>query len=109
MIRTRDITSVSEHRERLKDHLQQVHRTGRPMFITTNGQTDAVLLSPVAYDRLVEQAELAESLRVIDQGMAEVAAGLAVPAKAALAAMAKRHGGKLVRKRAKPGKAGRAA
>ncbi|MGF1632245.1 MAG: type II toxin-antitoxin system Phd/YefM family antitoxin [Phycisphaerae bacterium] len=75
MIRTEDITSVSDLRTHLKDRLKQAQETGRPLFITTNGETEAVLLSPAAYDRLAGQAELARSLKQLDASMDDIAAG----------------------------------
>lgn len=84
MIRTEDITSVTEHRNHLKEHLRQVKDTGRPMFITTNGETEAVVLSPTVYDKLAEDAELARSLAMLDRSMDDIKAGRVQPAKQAI-------------------------
>jgi len=84
MNRTTDITSFTEHRQHLRDHLNQVRTTGRPLFITTNGETDAVVLSPEAFDELAEKAELAESLRTIDRSIKEVRSGRGRPLKDAV-------------------------
>ena len=79
MTRTEDITSVTEHRSRMRDHLRQVKQTGRPMFITTNGETEAVVLSPAAYDELAGHAELARGLKMVEDSMADIAAGRTRP------------------------------
>ena len=84
MARSTDITSFTEHRKHLRDHLKQVRETGRPLFITTNGETDAVVLSPEAYDTLADKAELAESLAMIDRSMEDVAEGRTTAAQPAL-------------------------
>ena len=84
MTRTGDITSVTEHRTRLRDHLRQVNATGRPMFITTNGETEAVVLSPAAYDELMEDAERARSLKMLEQSLADIKAGRTQRVKDAL-------------------------
>lgn len=97
MVRTEDITSVTEHRARLKAHLRQVRDTGRPMFITTNGETEAVVLSPAAYDQLAEAAEMARGLKMLDQSMADIQAGRVQPAKQALDEIAQEFGLTLVR------------
>ena len=78
MLRSSDITTFSACRQRLRDHFDQARETGRPMFVTTNGETDAVILSPSAYDVLVEKVELAESLIVLDRSMLDVAANRGV-------------------------------
>jgi len=95
MNRSTDITSFTEHRRHLRDHLNQVRTTGRPMFITTNGETDAVLLSPERFDQLAERAELAESLELIDRSMEEVRAGQGRPFKEAIRELADEFGLKL--------------
>lgn len=97
MNRTTDITSFTEHRQHLRDHLNQVRTTGRPLFITTNGETDAVVLSAEAFDELAEKAELAENLRMIDLGMEDVRAGRGRPLKDAVREIADELGLKLDR------------
>jgi prevent-host-death family protein len=84
MARRKDITSLTEHRRNLRDHLRQVRKTGRPLFITTNGKTDAVVLSPEAYDALADKADLAESLATLDRSMENIAGGRTRAAKPAL-------------------------
>ena len=74
MTRSTDITSFTEHRQHLRDHFLQIRETGRPLYITKNGTTDGVLLSPEAYDALVAKAELAESLATIEKSMEDVRA-----------------------------------
>lgn len=84
MSRSTDITSFSEHRRRLREHFNQCRETGRPLFVTTNGEADAVVLSPEAYDRLAEQAEFAEQLARLDRSMEEVRTGKTRPAREAV-------------------------
>lgn len=97
MARTTDITSFTEHRQNLRSHLEQVRETGRPLFVTTNGHTDAVVLSPEAYDALSEKAELAESLASIERSRDQVRRGKTRAAKAALKKLADELGLKLER------------
>ncbi len=97
MNRSTDITSFTEHRQKLREHFLQVRETGRPLYVTTNGHTDAVVLSPEAFDELVGKAELAEQLATIERGMADVRAGRTRPAKPALKRLAKELGLKLRR------------
>ena len=75
MTRSTDITSFSDFRAHLRDHLDQRKATGRPLFVTTNGETEAVVLSPAAFDELTDQAELARSLGVLDKSMEDIKAG----------------------------------
>lgn len=84
MTRTDDITSFTKHRQHLREHLRRVRETGRPLYITTNGHTDAVVLSPEAYDALADKAELAESLALLERSMEDVKEGRTRPAKPAV-------------------------
>jgi prevent-host-death family protein len=97
MVRSTDITSVTEHRQNLREHLDRVKRTGRPLFITTNGEAEAVVLSPAAFDELVEQAEMTRSLEVLDRSMEEVRAGRGRPLEQAVREIAAELGLKLER------------
>ena len=97
MAHTTDITNFTEHRKHLREHLTQVRRTGRPLFITTNGKAEAVLLSPEAYDELADKAELVESLAMMDRGVEDIRAGRTRPAKTALREVADELGLKLDR------------
>ena len=97
MARSTDITNFTEHRKHLREHLTRVRETGRPLYITTNGKTDAVVLSPGAYDELADKAELAESLVMMDRSMEDICAGQTKPAKPALKKIAYELGLKLDR------------
>jgi hypothetical protein len=54
--------------------------------VTTNGVTDAVLLSPEAYD------DLAESLAMIERGIGDVRSGRTQPVREALKKIAEELG-----------------
>lgn len=95
MARSEDITSFTEHRRNLREHLRRVRETGRPLFVTTNGHTDAVVMSPEAFDVLAEKAELAESLALLQRGLADSRSGRTQPAKASLQRLASELGLKL--------------
>lgn len=84
MARSTDITNFTEHRQHLREHLRQVQKTGRPLYVTTNGRTAAVVLSPKAYDALADKAELAQSLAMLEHSVEDVKRGSTHPAKSAL-------------------------
>ena len=75
-MRTKDITNITQFRGHLREHLIQVQRTGRPLFITgKSGSAEAVILSPETYDQMMEQLDIAHSLAMADQSMKEIKAG----------------------------------
>lgn len=97
MARSTDITSFTEHRQHLRDHFEQIKATGRPLYITTNGETDAVVMSPETYDALAEKAELMESLAMLDRSMEDIKQGRTHSAEEALQKTAAKYGLKLDR------------
>ena len=100
-----EITSVAEHRDHLAEHLRRVNETGQPLVIAADaagGTPEAVLLSPSAYDKLLDEAELAASLAALDRGMEDIKAGRTRPAKQAIEEIAARHGVKLDKRPASP-------
>ncbi len=92
MTRTSDITNFTDHRQNLRDHLNRVKSTGRPLYITSDGVPEAVVLSAEAYDELADRADLAETLAMIKKSEADIKAGRVYDAKAARAMLAKKHG-----------------
>jgi prevent-host-death family protein len=97
MTRSTDITSFTEFRAHLRDHLDERKATSRPLFVTSNGETEAVVLSPAAFDELMDQAELAKSLAVLDRSMEDVKASRGQPLKQAVREIAAELGLKLDR------------
>ena len=79
-MKARDVTTFTEHRQKLREDFEHVRRSGGALLITTNGKPDAVVLSPEAYDHLTSEAELARSIQTIRKSMAEHAQGLGIPA-----------------------------
>lgn len=97
MTRTTDITTFSDLRQNMRERLDRLKKTGRPLFVTSNGEPDAVLLSPSAFDALVEKAALAENLAAIDRGVQDVKAGRVRDFRDGVRAVADKHGLKLDR------------
>jgi len=97
MVRSSDITSVTEFRQGIREHLDRAKETGRPIFITSNGETEGVLLSPKAFDEWIDRVEWAETLTEIRRSEADIKAGRVVDAREALREIARKHGVKLNR------------
>lgn len=98
MARSTDITSFTDHRQHLREHLRRVRKTGRPLFVTTNGETDAVVMSPEVYDALMDKVELLDSLARLDASMNDVHQGRTQEAKQALDKVANELGLRLDRR-----------
>lgn len=92
MVRTEDIKPFSEHRAHLTENFKHVQETGRPLFVTHNGRTAGVLLSPESYDALTGQAALSENIKMIDASLVDIEEGRTQDARAAIKGLAKKHG-----------------
>jgi prevent-host-death family protein len=90
--RSTDITNLTEHRQNLRAHLNRVKRTGRPLYITTNGKPEAVVLSAKAYDHLAELAEVEATVAMMRVSRADIAAGRVQSVDGAFSTIRKRLG-----------------
>ena len=88
MIPTFDTASFTDFSTHLRDHLDERKSTHRPLFITNDGETEAVVLSASAFDELIDQAEMGRSLSMLDRSVAEIKAGRTRPGKAAIGEIA---------------------
>ncbi len=67
-----DIVPVSEFKAQAADWLKRIADTEQPVVITQNGKAAGVLLSPRAFDQLVERARF---VAAVEEGLADVKAG----------------------------------
>lgn len=90
--RATDITSFKTLRQHLRKLIDQARESGRPLFVTTHGRPDAVLLSPDAYDELAERAAYLEELLGLEAARREVVEGRTRPAREAVLEVAEKLG-----------------
>jgi PHD/YefM family antitoxin component YafN of YafNO toxin-antitoxin module len=57
MIRSEDITSLTDFAKNTKAHIKRLKRTGRPELLTVNGKAEVVVQNATAYQRLSEALE----------------------------------------------------
>lgn len=89
------IDSLTNFKRQTAEYLDRLQQTGEPMVLTVNGKAQVVVQDAAAYQKLVEaatKAEREETVAAIREGLADVAAGRTKPARAALKALAKKHG-----------------
>ncbi|QQS36070.1 MAG: type II toxin-antitoxin system Phd/YefM family antitoxin [Ignavibacteriales bacterium] len=67
-----DIQPLSEFRSKVAFYFDKVKKTKRPLVITQNGKSSAILLDVSEYQSLVDKIEVLEEIRLaeaqIDQG-----------------------------------------
>ena len=94
-MRSTDILPLTEHRANMSENFQHIRETGRPLFVTSNGRTAAVVLSPEAFDALkalADKGELAENLALIERGLEDFNAGRVHDAREGIRRIAKARG-----------------
>lgn len=89
------IDSLTNFKRQTAEYLERLHQSGEPVVLTVNGKAQVVVQDAAAYQKLVEaaaKAERDETVAAIRAGLADVDAGRTKPARAALKALAKKHG-----------------
>jgi prevent-host-death family protein len=89
---TQDIQPLTTFRNNSVKMLKQLKKTGRPIVLTVNGKTEAVVQSAVEYQRLMDIAAKGSVEEAIRQGRDDVAAGRTVPLEEAFARFRQKHG-----------------
>ena len=67
-----DIKPLSEFRANASTFVRQLHRTKRPIIITQNGKTAAVLLDVSEYQRLLDRLEALEKIEPKTKNMSSL-------------------------------------
>jgi prevent-host-death family protein len=89
------IDSLTNFKRQTSEYLSRLHESGSPLVLTVNGKAEVVVQDAAAYQKLVEaatQAERAETIKAIKEGLADVKAGRIKAARPALLALAKKYG-----------------
>lgn len=90
-----DIHSLSEFQRNTREHIQHLKQSGNPIVLTVNGQAEVVVQSAEAYQKLLDDQELLESIRGISRGLEQAKRGEGRPMRDFLESLAKEHGIKL--------------
>ena len=68
-----DIQPLSEFRSKVAFYFDKIKKTKRPLIITQNGKSSAILLDVSAYQSLVDKLEVLEDIKLAEdqivQGM----------------------------------------
>jgi prevent-host-death family protein len=67
-----DIVPVSDFKAQASEWLRRIGESGHPLVITQNGKPAAVLLSPQAFDELMDRIHFTAA---VEEGLADAEAG----------------------------------
>jgi PHD/YefM family antitoxin component YafN of YafNO toxin-antitoxin module len=87
-----NIHSLSEFQRNAKDHIRKLKRSGKPAVLTVNGEAEVVVQSAEAYQKLLDDHELLDSIRGMSRGLEQAKRGQGRPMREFLQALAKEHG-----------------
>jgi PHD/YefM family antitoxin component YafN of YafNO toxin-antitoxin module len=64
-----NIHSLSDFQRNAKDHIRKLKESGKPAVLTVNGEAEVVVQSAEAYQKLLDDRELLNSIRSISRGL----------------------------------------
>ncbi len=92
MIDLNSIHPVTDFNRNTKKHIKRLKATGKPEVLTVNGQAEVVVQSAEGYQKLLDAAELAETVAGIRRGLAQAKDGQGRPMRQFLKNLADKHG-----------------
>ena len=60
----KDVKPLSEFRSKVTTFLDHVHQTKRPLLITRNGKSSAVLMDVSEYESIIDKMELLQDIQL---------------------------------------------
>lgn len=87
-----NIHSLSDFQRNAKDHIRKLKESGKPAVLTVNGEAEVVVQSAQAYQKLLDDRELLDSIRSISRGLEQAERGEGQAMREFLEALAKEHG-----------------
>ena len=92
MLNLQNINSLSAFQRNTREHIRKLKRSGKPLVLTVNGQPEVVVQSAEAYQQLLSDQELLETIRGISRGLEQAKRGEGRPMRTVLEALAAARG-----------------
>jgi prevent-host-death family protein len=86
------IHPLSDFQRNTKDYIRKLKKSGKPAVLTVNGAAEIVVQSAEAYQKLLDEQELLESLRRITLGVEQAKRREGIDLRRFLNALASEHG-----------------
>ena len=87
-----DIHSLSDFQRNTRDYIRKLKESGKPAVLTVNGEAEVVVQSAPAYQKLMDDQELLESIRSIGRGLVQAKRSKGQPMREFLETLAQQHG-----------------
>jgi PHD/YefM family antitoxin component YafN of YafNO toxin-antitoxin module len=92
MVDLKHILPVTDFNRNTKEHIAWLKETGKPEVLTVNGQAEIVVQSAEGYQKLLDAAELSETLAGIRRGLEQVKQGEGRSMREFLEKLGEKHG-----------------
>ena len=93
MLDLANISSLRDFQTNAKMYLKRLKDTGEPELLTVDGHAELVVQNAAAYEKLLDQVDLADSSQILRKRLAAADAwGKSIPADQVLAAIKRRLG-----------------
>ena len=86
------IHPLSDFQRNSKEHIRKLKKSGKPAILTVNGKAEVVIQSADAYQTLLDDHELMESIRAISRGLDQARQGKGRTVRGFLQELAQEHG-----------------
>jgi len=87
-----NIQSLSDFQRNTRTHIRKLKKSGKPVVLTVNGQAQIVVQSSEAYQKLLDDQELLQSIRGITSGLNQAARGEGRPMREFVEELAREKG-----------------
>jgi PHD/YefM family antitoxin component YafN of YafNO toxin-antitoxin module len=87
-----DINFLSDFQRNSKKHIRRFKKSGKPTVLTVNGEAEVVVQSAEAYQKLLDDRVLLDSIRSICRGLEQAKHGEGRAMRDFLEDLAKEHG-----------------
>ena len=87
-----NIHSLSDFQRNSREYIRKLKKSGKPAVLTVNGQAEIVVQSADAYQKLLEDRQLLETIRGISRGLEQAKRGEGRPMRIVLEELAAKHG-----------------
>ena len=91
MVDLRNIHSLSDFQRNTKEYIAQLSESHEPVVLTVNGKAALIVQDAASYQELLDELELARSVRSVKQGIGEFARGEDLNAKEGLEQLRAKH------------------
>jgi len=92
MLNLENIHALSEFHRNSKTFIRKLKKSGKPAVLTVNGQAEVVVQSAEAYQKLIEDQELLETIRGISRGLEQAKRGEGRAMRIFIEELASEHG-----------------